>query len=68
MKNLPVNAEATGDASSIPGSGRFPGGGTGNPLQYSCLENSMDKGFGGPQSMGPQSQTQLRLCVMSQVP
>ena len=34
----------TGDLSSIPGSGRYPGGGHGNPLQYSCLENSMDKG------------------------
>ena len=33
-----------GDLSSIPGSGRSPGGGHGNPLQYSCLENSMDKG------------------------
>ena len=33
-----------GDLGSIPGSGRFPGGGHGNPLQYSCLENSMDPG------------------------
>ena len=33
-----------GDLSSIPGLGRFPGGGKGNPLQHSCLENSMDKG------------------------
>ena len=32
------------DASSIHGSGRSPGGGHGNPLQYSCLENSMDRG------------------------
>ena len=32
------------DASSIPGSGRYPGGGHGNPVQYSCLENSMDRG------------------------
>ena len=39
-KNPPANA---GDASLIPGSGRFPGGGNGNPLQYSCLENSMDR-------------------------
>ena len=31
-----------GDQGSIPGSGRFPGEGNGNPLQYSCLENSMD--------------------------
>ena len=33
-----------GDASSIPGSGRSPGEGNGNPLQYSCLDNSMDRG------------------------
>ena len=33
-----------GDSSSIPGSGKSPGGGNGNPLQYSCLENSVDKG------------------------
>ena len=33
-----------GDAGLIPGSGRSPGGGNGNPLQYSCLENPMDKG------------------------
>ena len=33
-----------GDLGLIPGSGRSPGGGSGNPLQYSCLENSMDKG------------------------
>ena len=41
VKNLPVNA---GDVGLIPGSGRSPGGGNGNPLQYSCLENSMDRG------------------------
>ena len=44
VKNPPANAEARGDAGSIPGSGRSPGGGNGNPLQYSCLENSMDRG------------------------
>ena len=38
VKNLPANA---GDAGSIPGSGRSPGEGNGNPLQYSCLENPM---------------------------
>ena len=41
VKNLPANA---GIAGSIPGSGRSPGGGNGNPLQYSCLENSLDRG------------------------
>ena len=38
------NAGASGDAGSIPGWGRSPGGGHGNPLQYSCLENLMDRG------------------------
>ena len=41
VKKVPANA---GDAGLIPGSGRFPGEGNGNPLQYFCLENSMDKG------------------------
>ena len=41
VKNPPVRA---GDAGSIPGSGRSPGGGHGNPPQYSCLEDSMDRG------------------------
>ena len=41
VKNLPANA---GDAGSIPESGRSPGGGHGNPLQYSCWENPMDRG------------------------
>ena len=41
VKNPPANA---GDLSSLPGSGRFPGEGNGNPLQYSCLENPKDGG------------------------
>ena len=44
MVNLPANAEAPGDMGSIPGWGRPPGEGNGNPLQYSCLENPMDRG------------------------
>ena len=44
VKNLPANAGDTGDVSSIPGWERSPGGGCGNPLQYSCLENPMDGG------------------------
>ena len=40
VKNPPAN---TGSASSIPGSGRSPGEGNGNPLQYSCLQNPMDR-------------------------
>ena len=43
-KNLPANAGDTRDAGSIPRSGRSPGGENGNPLQYSCLEKSMDRG------------------------
>ena len=41
VKNPPANA---GDGGSIPGSGRPPGGGNGNPLEYSCLGNPMDRG------------------------
>ena len=44
VKNLPVSARDIRDAGSISESGRSPGGGNGNPLQYSCLENSTDKG------------------------
>ena len=42
IKNPPAN---TGDLGSIPGSGRSPGEGNGNPLQYSCLGNPMDRGI-----------------------
>ena len=44
VKNLPANAEVVRDSGSIPGSGRSPEGGHGNPLQCSCLENPMDRG------------------------
>ena len=44
VNNLPANAGDTGDAVSIPGLGRPPGGGNGNPFQYSCLGNPMDRG------------------------
>ena len=46
VKNLPASAGDTREAGLISGSGRCPGGGNGNPLQYSCLENSMDRGAG----------------------
>ena len=55
VKNPPANAR---DKGSIPGSGRSPGGGNGNPLQYSCLKNPMDRGawwvhgFMGSQRVG----------------
>jgi len=52
VNHLSINV---GDLGSIPGSGRFPGEGNGNPLQYSCLENSMDGGaWCGLLSMGLQ--------------
>ena len=44
VKNPPTNAADVGNAGSIPGSERFPGEGNGNPLQYSCLGNPMDRG------------------------
>ena len=47
VKNLPASAGDSRDASSIPGSGSSPGVGNGNPLQYPCLENSMDRGAWG---------------------
>ena len=52
VKNLPANAGDPGDTGLIPGSGKSPGEENGNPLQYSCLENPMDKEPGGLQSMG----------------
>ena len=44
VKNTPANAGDIRDLGSIPGLGKSPEGGHGNPLQYSCLENSMDRG------------------------
>ena len=44
VKNPLANAGDTRDVGSMPVSGRFPGGGHGNPVQYSCLENPMDRG------------------------
>ena len=44
MKNLPASAGDEGDVGSVPGLGRAPGVGNGNPFQYSCLENPMERG------------------------
>ena len=44
VKKAPANAGDIRDTGSIPGLGRSPGGGDGNPLQYSCLENPTDRG------------------------
>ena len=52
VKNPPADAGDVRDPSSIPGSGRSPGEGHSNPLQYSCLENSMDRDAWQLQSMG----------------
>ena len=54
VKNLPANEEDERDVGSIPGLGRSPGGGNDNPLQYSCLENPMDRGAWWAKSMGSQ--------------
>ena len=57
VKNLPANA---GDVGLISGLGRFPGIGNGNPLLYSCLENSMDRGAWRAEVHGvAKSQTRL---------
>ena len=53
-QNLSANAGDTRDASSIPGLGRSPGGGHGDPLQNSCLENAMGRGAWRGQSTGLQ--------------
>ena len=47
VKNPPASAGDLRDARSVPGSGRSPGGGRGNPLQYSCLENPVDRAVHG---------------------
>ena len=44
VKNLPANARVVRDVGSIPGLGRSSGGGHGNPLQYPCLQNLMNRG------------------------
>ena len=54
LKNLPASAGDVRDMGLIPGSGRSPGGGHGNPLQYSCLENPMDRGAWWLQSIESQ--------------
>ena len=54
LKNLPANARDTGDMGSVLGSERFAGGGNDNPLQYSCLENPMDRGIWWATVLGSQ--------------
>ena len=60
VKNSPANAGEEGDVGLILGSGRSSGGGNGNPLQYSCLENPKDRGAWWATVHGvTKSQTQL---------
>ena len=54
VKTTTANAGDSGDRGSIPGLGRSSGGGNGNPLQYSCLENPIDEEPGRLQFMGSQ--------------
>ena len=66
VKNLPANAGDTRDVGLTPGSGRSPGGGTGNPLQYSCLKDSMRGGAWQATVHGvakSQTCTDARLCL-----
>ena len=61
VKNLPANSGNIKDTGPIPGSGRCPGEGHGNPLQCSCLENPRTEEPGGLQSRGvTESETQLK--------
>ena len=60
VKNLPASAGDIKDVAWIPESGRSPGGGHGNPLQYSCLEKPMDRGAWWLQSSITKSWTRLK--------
>ena len=69
VKNPRANAGNLRDAGSIPGSGRSPGGGNGNPLQYSCLENPMDRGAWRATVHGvTKSLTQLKQLSTAHIP
>ena len=67
VKDLPASAGDARDMSSVPGLGRIPVGEHGDPLQYSCLENSMHSGaWWVTVHAGAKSQTQLStLCILS---
>ena len=67
-KESACNAGDAEDTSSVPGSGRSPGGGNGNALQYSCLENPWAKEPGGLQPMGSQRRAQLKPLSTAQHP
>ena len=65
VRNLPTNAGDIKDVDSIPGLGRSPGEGHGNPLQYSCLENLMDRGA-WQAAYSPQGQKELDMTEATQ--
>ena len=68
VKNPPANAGDPRDVGSIPGSGRSPGEGYGNPLQYSCPENPMDRGiWQATVHRVAKSQTQLKQLSMQRI-
>ena len=61
VKNLPASVGDSGDSGLLPGLGRYPGEGKGNPLQYPCLENLMDRGaWRATVHKVTKSQTQLK--------
>ena len=60
VKNMPVNVGDVRDVGSTPGSGRSPGGGHDNPLQYSCLENPMVRSWQATVHRVTKSRTQLK--------
>ena len=62
VKNLPATVE---DAGSIPGLGRSPGEGNGNPLQYSCLGNVMDRGAWWPTVYGESQRVRYNLATFT---
>ena len=66
VKNPPANAGDTRDEGSIPVSGRSSGGGLGSPLQYSCLENPMDRGAWWA-TVREVAKSQTRLCDLAWV-
>ena len=68
IKNLPANAFDAGDSGLIPGLGRSPGGGNGNPLEYSCLGNPTDRGIwqGTPCRVHGLQRSQIRLSTRAE--
>ena len=66
VKSPPANAGDTRDMDSIPGSGRSPGVGNGNPFQYSCLGNPMDRGAWRATAYGVTKEPDMTECACTQ--